>query len=74
MAGRLRDWDGGALPAPVEAAVRAVPREAFLPGTPLEDAYRNSPVVTHRDASGVATSLLPGVQHADESGIGRADE
>jgi protein-L-isoaspartate(D-aspartate) O-methyltransferase len=63
MASRLRDWDGQALPPPVEAAMRAVPREAFLPGTPLADAYGGSPVVTHRDEHGVATSSAsaPGI-------------
>ncbi|MGH3277515.1 MAG: methyltransferase, FxLD system [Trebonia sp.] len=63
MASRLRDWDGGMLPAPVEAAMRAVPREAFLPDTPLADAYGGSPVVTHRDSRGVATSSAsaPGI-------------
>ena len=63
MASRLRDWDGQPLPAPVEAAIRAVPREAFLPGTPLTEAYGGSPVVTHRDEHGVATSSAsaPGI-------------
>ncbi len=56
MAGRLRGWGGGTLPPAVEAAMQAVPREAFLPGTPLADVHGGSPVVTHRDAHGVATS------------------
>jgi protein-L-isoaspartate(D-aspartate) O-methyltransferase len=63
MADRLRGWDGGALPPSVDAAIRTVPREAFLPGTPLDEAYGSSPVVTHRDATGVATSSAsaPGI-------------
>jgi protein-L-isoaspartate O-methyltransferase len=63
MASRLRSWDGGAIPPSVEAAVRAVPREAFLPGTSLADAYGGSPVVTHRDKNGIATSSAsaPGI-------------
>lgn len=63
MADRLRDWGGGTLPPTVEAAMRTVPREAFLPGTPLADAYGGSPVVTHRDERGVATSSAsaPGI-------------
>jgi protein-L-isoaspartate(D-aspartate) O-methyltransferase len=63
MADRLRGWDGGALPPSVDAAMRTVPREAFLPGTPLDEAYGSSPVVTHRDATGVATSSAsaPGI-------------
>jgi protein-L-isoaspartate(D-aspartate) O-methyltransferase len=56
MANWLRDLDGGTLHPQVEAAMRTVPREAFLPGTPLTDAYGRSPVVTHRDEHGVATS------------------
>ena len=63
MADRLRGWDGGALPPSVDAAMRTVPRETFLPGTPLDEAYGSSPVVTHRDATGVATSSAsaPGI-------------
>jgi protein-L-isoaspartate(D-aspartate) O-methyltransferase len=56
LANWLRDLDGGTLPPSVEAAMRTVPRDAFLPGTPLADAYGRSPVVTHRDQHGVATS------------------
>jgi protein-L-isoaspartate O-methyltransferase len=37
---------------PVEQALRAVPRERFLPGVPRGDAYRNGTVTTHRDADG----------------------
>jgi protein-L-isoaspartate(D-aspartate) O-methyltransferase len=63
MVSRLRGWNGGALPASIDAALRAVPREAFLPGTPLADAYGGGPVVTHRDKNGVATSSAsaPGI-------------
>jgi protein-L-isoaspartate(D-aspartate) O-methyltransferase len=43
--------------------MRAVPREEFLPRRPLAEAYGNSPVVTHRDVHGVATSSAsaPGI-------------
>jgi protein-L-isoaspartate(D-aspartate) O-methyltransferase len=63
MADRLRAWGGGVIPAQVEAAMRTMPREAFLPGTPLADVYGRSPVVTHRDVHGVATSSAsaPGI-------------
>jgi protein-L-isoaspartate(D-aspartate) O-methyltransferase len=63
MADQLRGRGGGSIPPAVEAAMRAVPREAFLPGTPLDSAYANSPVVAHRDPDGVATSSAsaPGV-------------
>jgi protein-L-isoaspartate(D-aspartate) O-methyltransferase len=63
MADRLRAWGGGVIPAQVEAAMRSVPREAFLPGTPLADTYGRSPIVTHRDVHGVATSSAsaPGI-------------
>ena len=33
-----------------------MPREAFLPGTPLAEAYGSSPVVAHRDGSVSETS------------------
>jgi protein-L-isoaspartate(D-aspartate) O-methyltransferase len=63
MADGLRGWDGEPLPRSVDAAVRAVPREAFLPGTPPAEAYGDVPVVTHRDKDGVATSSAsaPGI-------------
>jgi protein-L-isoaspartate(D-aspartate) O-methyltransferase len=63
MVDGLRGWDGEALPRSVDAALRAVPREAFLPGMPLAEAYGDSPVVTHRDKDGVATSSAsaPGI-------------
>jgi protein-L-isoaspartate(D-aspartate) O-methyltransferase len=37
--------DNRPLPAGVERVMRAVPREAFLPGVPLEDAYTDQAVV-----------------------------
>jgi protein-L-isoaspartate(D-aspartate) O-methyltransferase len=47
----------GAFVTPqVEAAFRTVGRHDFLPGTPLEDAYRRAPVVTQRAADGTALS------------------
>jgi protein-L-isoaspartate(D-aspartate) O-methyltransferase len=63
MADRLRGWDGEALPPAVDAALRAVPRGSFVPGTPLAEAYGSGPVVTHRDKDGVARSSAsaPGV-------------
>jgi protein-L-isoaspartate(D-aspartate) O-methyltransferase len=49
--------------APVEAAMRAVPRHLFLPGVPVERAYAEEAIVTHRDAAGVAVSSAsqPGI-------------
>jgi protein-L-isoaspartate(D-aspartate) O-methyltransferase len=46
----------------VEQAMRAVPRERFLPGVPLEDAYGDGIITTHRDADGTALSCttMPG--------------
>ncbi|CUU54966.1 protein-L-isoaspartate(D-aspartate) O-methyltransferase [Parafrankia irregularis] len=38
--------------APVEAAVRTVPRELFLPDTSLEEAYQDLVMVTRRDFDG----------------------
>jgi protein-L-isoaspartate(D-aspartate) O-methyltransferase len=47
----------GAFATPqVEAAFRTVGRHGFLPGTPLEEAYRRAPVVTQRAADGTALS------------------
>jgi protein-L-isoaspartate(D-aspartate) O-methyltransferase len=45
------------------AAMLAVPRHLFLPGCSLEEAYSAGPVVTRRDAEGVAVSSAsaPGV-------------
>ncbi len=66
MTDQLRGWDGEPLPSSSDAALRAVPREAFLPGTPLAEAYGSSPVVAHRDKDGVATSSAsaPGIAAA----------
>ncbi|MQA88064.1 MAG: methyltransferase, FxLD system [Streptosporangiales bacterium] len=44
--------------AAVEAAMRAVPRHLFLPGTPLEESYADQVVVTKRDADGAALSSV----------------
>jgi protein-L-isoaspartate(D-aspartate) O-methyltransferase len=58
MAGRL-----GCRSAAMLAAMLAVPRHVFLPGCSLEEAYSAGPVVTRRDAEGVAVSSAsaPGV-------------
>lgn len=56
MLGRLEEMRGCALPEDVAGAMLAVPRHAFVPDTPMEEAYGLSPVVTHRDGQGVATS------------------
>ena len=42
--------------ARVEAALRAVPRHLFLPGSSLEDAYADQPVVTKRAPDGTPRS------------------
>ena len=47
---------GQTLSAPVEQALRAVPRERFLPGVPLDQAYENTIVTTDRDADGTVLS------------------
>lgn len=40
----------------VEQAMRTVPRERFLPGVPLEQAYADDIVTTHRDTDGTVLS------------------
>jgi protein-L-isoaspartate(D-aspartate) O-methyltransferase len=47
----------------VEAAMRAVPRHAFVPEVPVETAYSNEPIVTKRYADGGLLSCAsePGV-------------
>jgi protein-L-isoaspartate(D-aspartate) O-methyltransferase len=55
----LADWikGRGTFRTPeVERAFRAVRREQFLPGVPLEVAYGRTPVVTRRDESGMSLS------------------
>ncbi|MGB6163536.1 MAG: hypothetical protein WBF75_13390 [Pseudonocardiaceae bacterium] len=42
--------------AAVEDAMRTVPRHLFLPGVPIENAYSQGNVVTHRDSEGVPVS------------------
>ncbi|GAA3389160.1 methyltransferase, FxLD system [Cryptosporangium minutisporangium] len=58
----IDDWRAE-LFAPVDPAVRAamltIPREVFVPGIPLADAYdEHSAVVTKRDAHGIAISSV----------------
>ncbi len=62
MVDRLRGH-GLVHSASVEMAMRAVPRHLFVPGVPVEDAYADEAIVTHRDAEGVAVSSAsaPGV-------------
>lgn len=40
----------------IAGAFGAVPREAFLPGVPLEEVYADRAIVTHRSADGMPTS------------------
>ena len=40
----------------VKQAMRTVPRERFLPGVPLEDAYCDGIITTHRDTDGTVLS------------------
>jgi protein-L-isoaspartate(D-aspartate) O-methyltransferase len=44
------------LSARVEQAMRTVPRERFLPGVPLDEAYSDGIVTTHRDTDGTVLS------------------
>jgi protein-L-isoaspartate(D-aspartate) O-methyltransferase len=55
---RMIDQLGGALAMsePVERALRALPREAFLPGTELDRVYSGMVVPTKWDAGGMPTS------------------
>ncbi|TDD04700.1 methyltransferase, FxLD system [Nonomuraea deserti] len=48
---------------PVAAALRAVPRHLFVPGVDPEDAYRDEPIVTKRDAEGrpISSSSQPAI-------------
>lgn len=48
--------DGHARTPAVEAALRAVPRHLFVPGTPLADAYANNPVNVKYDPEGTSIS------------------
>src|SRR5215210_9531011 len=47
--------DGGIAPAAILDAFAAVPRHPFLPGVPLDEAYRDDAIVTHAE-DGVPTS------------------
>ncbi|WP_283132820.1 methyltransferase, FxLD system [Rhizohabitans arisaemae] len=62
MVGRLRG-EGAIRSAAVAAVMGEVPRDAFVPGSALAEAYGSGPVVTHRDEAGVAISSAsaPGV-------------
>ncbi|GII55878.1 hypothetical protein Pth03_42670 [Planotetraspora thailandica] len=44
------------LTAPVEDAMRSVPRHLFVPDAPLDEAYGNDAIVTRRDPHGAAVS------------------
>ncbi|WP_404949021.1 methyltransferase, FxLD system [Streptomyces sp. ARC14] len=48
--------NGHARTPAVEAALRTVPRHLFVPGTPLADAYDNSPVNVKYDPEGASIS------------------
>lgn len=49
--------------APVEDAMRTVPRHLFLPGIPVEEAYVEDVVVTHRDSDGtvISSASMPSI-------------
>ncbi len=48
--------DGSIRSPAIEAAFRTVPRHVFLPGVPLDQVYRDIPIVTKRRADGVPIS------------------
>src|SRR5260370_34971989 len=52
-----------AFAAPVESAMRTVPRHLFLPGVSVDEAYAEDVVVTHRDAEGavISSDSLPSI-------------
>lgn len=52
-----RLWQSGVIHDPaVAGAMRSVPRELFLPGLDLDEAYRDVAVPTHRDQTGRVVS------------------
>jgi protein-L-isoaspartate(D-aspartate) O-methyltransferase len=52
---------GGATDPLVADALRAIPRHVFVPGIPVDEAYRDDAIVTKRDADGhpVSSSSQP---------------
>ena len=52
---RLREREAVRTPG-IEAVLRSVPRDLFLPGVPLDQAYADNPVATKTDAAGNAVS------------------
>lgn len=71
MLERLQELQGRRLPQWVVDAMSVVPRHLFVPDAPLAEEYGLGAVVTHRDASGVATSsasaagTVAGMQQAE---------
>jgi protein-L-isoaspartate(D-aspartate) O-methyltransferase len=55
LADRLRD-QGTVRTGRVEAALRTVPREKFVPAVPVEKAYADEPVYTKNDGDGASIS------------------
>ncbi|MFC5183638.1 methyltransferase, FxLD system [Actinomadura harenae] len=48
---------------PIESALREVPRDRFVPGVPLADAYADTPVYTKYDGTGanISAASQPGI-------------